>query len=99
MPHPFGWVPFASFFPGSIAVNAQSMLQKTFLYGSALVLLVDAGLALIWASGILCTILFATSMAQTYLIGRSGEITDTLLALLLALFFSQIDSQRFQNRP
>ena len=97
-PHAFGWVPLASFMQGSIAVNAQSILQKAFLYGSALVLLFDAGVALVWASGILCTMLLATSVAQTFLVGRSGEITDTLLALILALLFSQIDGQRFQRK-
>ena len=84
----FGWVPFASLLAGSPGVDALSLLEKVFLYGSLLFLLAEAGLrpgrsALLVAAG-----LFFTSWIETWLPGRSAETTDAVLALLLAAAFA-----------
>ena len=80
----FGWVPFRSLMAGSIAVNVMSFFEKSFLYGSLFYLFTEAGGRLRTAVLIVGGALFATSWAQTYLPGRSAEITDLIMALLIA---------------
>jgi hypothetical protein len=81
----FGWLPFWSLMKGSVAVDIMSFFEKSFLYGSLLFLFVEAGGRLVAAAALVCGLLFATSWAETYLPGRSAEITDALLAALLAV--------------
>jgi VanZ family protein len=82
--HSFGWVPFRSMVAGSLAVNVMAFFEKSFLYGSLLYLFTGAGGELRVAVLIVGGSLLATSWAETYLPGRSAEITDFVMALLLA---------------
>jgi len=91
---PFEWIPFFSFLHGSLAVNMQSFMQKTFLYGAALVLLMDAGLGLVGASLFEGAVLAATSVFETLLVGRSAEITDAVMVILLALVCHALTTMR-----
>lgn len=84
VPGPFGWVPFLSFTQGSIEVNVMSFLEKFFLYGSLIWLLSEALLPLWFSTALVGATLFLTSWAQTYLPGRSAEITDAVMALVIA---------------
>jgi VanZ family protein len=81
---PFEWLPFWSLMEGSIGVDVMSFFEKSFLYGSLLFLFREAGGRLGTAATLVCGMLFATSWAETYLPGRSAEITDATMALLLA---------------
>jgi glycopeptide antibiotics resistance protein len=80
----FGWLPFRSFLAGSIDVAITTFCEKTFLYGSLLFLLNEAGCGAIAAAVTVAGSLFATSWLETRLPGRSAEITDAVMALLLA---------------
>ncbi len=82
---PFGWIPFLSFMRGSMEVNALVMFEKVFTYGSLLWLLTRAGLNFGIATAASATLIFALRYAQTYLPGRSAEITDFVMVLILAL--------------
>jgi VanZ family protein len=82
---PFGWIPFLSFMQGSIEVNVRSMFEKVFTYGSLLWLLVRSGLSLGTATTFSAAMVLALRYAQTYLPGRSAEITDCLIVLILAM--------------
>ena len=82
---PFGWLPFWSLMEGSIGVDVMSFFEKSFLYGSLLFLFVEAGGRLRTAATLVCGALFATSWMETYLPGRSAEITDAAMALLIAV--------------
>lgn len=79
----FGWTPFRSFLYGSLEVNILSFLDKTFLYGALIWLLEKSGLRPGASTILVVTMLFATSWAETHLPGRSAEITDALMALLI----------------
>jgi len=81
----FGWLPFWGLMQGSIAVDVMSFFEKSFLYGSLLFLFLEAGGRLRTAATLVCGVLFATSWAETYLPGRSAEVTDAAMALLLAV--------------
>jgi hypothetical protein len=78
---PFVWVPFSSMFHGSAGVAIQVFLEKSYLYGGLIWLSNRAGLTL-GATTMLVTLLLAvTGYAETWLPGRSAEITDAVIAL------------------
>jgi VanZ family protein len=83
----FQWIPFYSVLHGSLQVNAISFAEKFYLYGAALLLLVTAGMRLTIAVALECAILFATSLLQTFMVERSAEITDVILAMLAGVIY------------
>lgn len=82
-PRPFTWVPFHGFLHGSILLNAQSFLEKTFLYGSLVWLAMRAGCA--WRAAVLgCGgLVFGLALLQVYIPGRSAEISDLVILLVI----------------
>ena len=89
--HHFYWLPFAGMLSGSMVVNTASLIQKCYLYGGAVLLLASllrGFAARWWIAGLLVAAGLAwIEWMQTHLAGRVAEITDPLLALLLALCF------------
>jgi multisubunit Na+/H+ antiporter MnhB subunit len=61
----------------------MSFLEKAFLYGALIWLLGKSGLGTRVSTILVAILLFATSWAETRLPGRSAEITDALMALLI----------------
>ena len=86
----FGWIPFHSFLYGSVEVNITSFLEKAFLYGALIWLLDKSGLRSGVSTILVAILLFATSWAEIYLPGRSAEITDALMALLIGAIIATI---------
>jgi VanZ family protein len=84
---PFEWIPFYGFLHGSVRVDTQSFLQKFFFYGTLLWLLVKTGIRPSYVILFECSLLFATSLVQTHLAQRSGEIGDSVLAGLIGLIY------------
>jgi VanZ family protein len=92
----FDWMPFASFLEGgSLQVQMLSFFEKVFLYGSLLFLLTEAGLRLGLSALLVAACLFVTSWLETHLPNRSAEITDAVMALLLAMIFALL----WRNSP
>ena len=94
MIRPFQWVPFYSLFHGSLTLDIVAFFEKIFLYGTLLVLLVEAGIPLGFACLAECVALLTTSALQTLTADRSAEITDSLIALLLALIYLMLNRQQ-----
>jgi VanZ family protein len=88
----FGWIPFRSFLYGSIEVNITSFLEKAFIYGALIWLLDKSGLRSGVSTVLVVILLFAASWAETYLPGRSAEITDALMALLIGIIIAVVKS-------
>jgi VanZ family protein len=88
---PFTWVPFQGFLHGSIALNVQSFLEKTFLYGSLVWLAVRAGCSWKIAVPVCGALVFALRLAQVYLPGRSAEITDVIILLIISGVIGLLD--------
>jgi hypothetical protein len=88
----FGWTPFRSFLYGSVEVNITSFLEKAFLYGSLIWLLDRSGLRSGVSTILVAILLFATSWTEIYLPGRSAEITDALMALLIGAIIAAIET-------
>jgi hypothetical protein len=87
-PVPFGWIPFRSFMQGSIEVDVLSFLEKFFLYGSLIWLLMEGRFRRSVATTLVAATLLVTSIAEMYLPGRSAEITDSLMAIAIAVVFA-----------
>jgi VanZ family protein len=86
----FGWIPFRSFLYGALELNILSFLEKAFLYGTVIWLLDKSGLRPGRSTILVAIVLFATSLAETHLPGRSAEITDALMALLIGAIIAAI---------
>ncbi len=100
----YGMIPFFSFMRGSIDTDVQAFFEKFFLYGSAIWLLVRTGLSVRNATLLIAVILLATSFAEIYLPGRSAEVTDAVMALLIGAFVGSVETgelalPRFGNKP
>lgn len=87
----FCWIPFCGFLQGSLLINAISVAEKLFLYGSLVWLLVRGGFGHRVAGILTAVPLLVLEVAQTYLPGRVAEITDPLLALGAAEALRLID--------
>jgi VanZ family protein len=96
-PTAFGWVPFVSFLQGSIGVAIQAFCEKFFQYGGLIWLLRHAGLRTVSATVLTAALLFVTSLAETHLPGRSAEITDAVMALVIGGVFALLTDRR--RRP
>ena len=80
--HPFHWVPFAGFLE-MIPLSVGLLLKKCFLYGSTLWVL-DPERRHGWvADATVAILLFFLELVQQHLPGRTPEITDALLVILM----------------
>jgi len=93
-PGPFSWVPLGGFMAGDLAIDVMSFLQKFFLYGSLIWLLTQAGWQLRSAIFSTVLILFITSEAERFLPGRSAEISDAFMVLVIGTIFALIGIKR-----
>jgi len=85
VPQPFSWVPFQATFMSNRLAAVVIIARKTFDYGATILALRCTGIPLVVAGLIVIAGLGVTEAVQTYLPGRSPEITDPLLALMLML--------------
>lgn len=83
------WLPFSGLLEGSMYLNAAALIEKMFLYGSLIFLLGYSGLALTSASLLVGLMLLAIEWVQQWAPGRTTEITDPLLALLLGFLIAR----------
>jgi glycopeptide antibiotics resistance protein len=83
-PHHFSWVPFGGFLAAPSDTAIRVFFEKAFYYGGMIWLLVRAGLSMGAAAAIGAILVFALRLLQVYLPGRSAEITDAILLLMLA---------------
>jgi VanZ family protein len=79
----FDWMPFNAMFRADWIVGLPVFLEKSFYYGAAIWLWRLAGWKLERATIFIAAILAAIEAIQLYLPGRTSEITDPLLAILL----------------
>jgi VanZ family protein len=91
VPRHFGWTPFLAFINGPRLEGTRSFLEKSFTYGALLWLWTRAGLP--WAMVTVAVALLELGLrfAQTWLPGRSAEITDAIMVLILAAVMKLVD--------
>jgi VanZ family protein len=83
----FGWVPLWSLMNGSISVAMQAFFEKSCQYGGLIWLLRRGGMSLAGATILTAMLLLVTSYAEAYLPGRSGEVTDATIAVMIGVVF------------
>ncbi len=83
VPQAFSWIPFAATLESGRDSAVIVIARKAFDYGAMVFALRIAGWAWLRAGFAVALALAATEAIQTYLPGRSPEITDPLLALLV----------------
>lgn len=81
---PFGWIPFRGFINGSVEQNFRSFLEKVFTYGSLTWLIARAGARFSIAVGFSAGLVLCLRLLQVFVPGRSAEITDVILLLIVA---------------
>jgi VanZ family protein len=81
----FNWVPFRGTFRSAWQDGLVVLFRKSFWYGSVLWLWRASGRSLAWATAITAAALFLLERAQMVLPGRTPEITDAVLALLMGV--------------
>jgi VanZ family protein len=79
----FSLVPFRAFLETPWQLGILGMLEKGFFYGTAIWLLRTSGVRFWRAVALVVGVLLAIEIIQTRLPGRSPEITDPILAILL----------------
>jgi VanZ family protein len=80
----FTWIPFGGFLGDDWQAGIQVFLEKAFYYGTAIWLLRAAGTRLWQAAALVAAVLAGIEAAQIHLPGRIAEVTDPILAVLLA---------------
>jgi hypothetical protein len=83
-PRHFEWTPFVSFIDGPRGHSSQVFLEKTFLYGALLWLLTRTGLGWLPSTVLAAAVVMTLRIIQIWLPGRSAEVTDVLMVLILA---------------
>jgi VanZ family protein len=87
VPHPFNWQPFGAFLAMQWQSGLRVLLEKVFYYAAPIWLLRQTGLRLRTSVLIVAALLAFIESVQIYLPGRTPEITDPLLALLIGFGF------------
>jgi VanZ family protein len=86
----FSWIPFGPFLDMDWQQATRVLLEKSFLYGTAIWLLRSSGLSWRAATAIVAAALASIEIAQMHIAGRTPEITDPLLAVLFGLGLSRL---------
>jgi len=89
----FHWVPFASLLEGNMASNSAALLRKLFLYGGAAWLFRAGGGT--WPGAAVVVLLAVSVQEAAQIVSRRGtpDITDPLLAVIVAVGLAAIDRQ------
>jgi VanZ family protein len=82
-PSPFSWIPFAPTFDSERQSALVILFRKAFDYGTMVWLLGERGLSYARAGIAVAAVLAVLEGLQRYLPGRTPEITDAVLTLLL----------------
>jgi VanZ family protein len=99
---PFSWIPFAATLESNREAGMVILLRKAYDYGAVVWLLHLAGWRYARAAALVAAVLAVFEGAQRYLPGRTPEITDPLLALLMALVLWWLDGglqRKAESRP
>jgi len=83
--HVFTWVPFRGLFWSTWQAGFVVLFRKSFWYGSVLWLWRASGRSLAGATAIAAAALLLLEQVQVYLPGRTPEITDAVLAVLMGV--------------
>lgn len=84
VPTEFSWIPFAATFDSTRGTAVVILMRKTFDCGAAVWLLHGAGWRYSRAGACVAAALFVLELVQRHLPGRTPEITDAVIAIIMA---------------
>jgi hypothetical protein len=87
----FGLIPFRSAIVASRETVTSVMLLKTFNYGALIWLMMRTGYSWLAAAVFGTALILFLRIAQVYLPGRSAEITDAVMVVILAAMMKLMD--------
>ena len=80
-------------------MNIQAFCQKFYEYGGLIWLLNRGGMRLLVSTLFTATFLFAASFAECWVPGRSAEITDATMALIIGGIFAVMREKQLIHAP
>jgi VanZ family protein len=86
----FGWIPFGATLEGDWQSAVRVLIEKLFYYGTAIWLLRAAGVRLVNSVIVVAAVLSSIEIAQIHLPGRTPEITDPILAVLIGFALAML---------
>jgi len=89
----FNWMPFVATLLGEWQSAAGVLIEKVFYYGTAIWLLSAAGVRLARSAAVVAAVLTLIEIAQIHLPGRTPEITDPILAVLMGFVLAALKSR------
>ena len=98
VPRHFGWIPFLSFIEGPRFSGTRVFLEKSFTYGALVWLWIRVGISWTTVTIAAAALELSLRLAQVYLPGRSAEVTDAIMVLMLAAVLKLIDDPRGEMR-
>lgn len=98
-PRQFGWLPFASALDGSIESVVRSSAFEAMCFGALLWAAVRLGAGLGGSAVFVILLAFVAEWLQTYLPGRTPEITAALIAAGMAVLLRALPPRPAVSRP
>jgi len=98
-PHPFSWIPFVATFVSERQSAIVILLRKAFEYGAMVWLFRTRGISYARAAIAVAGSLAVFEAIQRYLPGRSPEITDSVLTLLMAFVLWRLSIRATSPHP
>jgi len=98
-PHPFSWIPFAATLDSERQSATVILLRKAFEYGALVWLFRTQGVSYARAAVVVAGALAVLEAIQRYLPGRSPEITDSVVTLLMALVLWRLSRRATAPHP
>jgi len=94
----FDFWPFLAWFDAGItaslrAIDWSLVFGQVFLFGALLWVIKYCGTSMRFAAGAMLAVTLATEVAQLWLPGQTPSLTDLVLALLVAMAFSYVDTR------
>ncbi len=97
--HAFSWIPFGGFLDMEWETGIRILFEKSFLYGTAIWLFRHHGRSFAASSVIVCSVLILIEILQMWLPGHVPEVTDPVLALLIAFGLGRLAAVRPAIQP
>lgn len=91
---PFSWIPFIATIEGDWQSSAAVFMGKLFFYGAAIWLFRTVGFKMLHAIAVVAPVLALIEALQTHLPGRTPEITDPVIAVLMGFVLWALGSAR-----
>ena len=98
-PHAFSWIPFAATFDSERQSAIVILLRKAFEYGALAWLLRAEGISYARAALAVAGSLAVLEAIERYLPGRTPEITDSVVALLMGLVLWRLSRRATRPHP